>query len=172
MTPADAPEPLYETPGPVKGAQTIAFLQVVTLFGIGTTLSTVGSLGTWLTRLLEFFTDADVAVLHDDAFAVQLAGWTMLGAAVILGVLTWGIGAGKRWAQIGLAVLETALGASIAVGTGLLGNQALALVTVPFAVIPALGSVVLLVTGSANQWFAQHGWEPWYRRYYEKRNRA
>ncbi|WP_030160977.1 hypothetical protein [Glycomyces sp. NRRL B-16210] len=171
MTPHDAPEPLYEPPAGVKIAQTVAFLQVAGLFGIGVTLSTVGSLGTWLTRLLQFLTDADVETLKTDAFAIQVTGWTLVAASVTIGVTTWGIGAGKRWAQVVMVVLESALGAAAAIVTAVVGSSTLAFLTVPFAVLPMLAAAAALLTGSSNRWFAQRGWDPWYRRYYSRRRR-
>lgn len=172
MTPTDAPEPLYKPPDAVKVAQAVAFLQVAGLFGIGATLSTVGSLGTWLSRLTEFVTDIDVGTLQGDAFAIQVTGWVMVGTSIVIGVLTWGIGAGKRWAQVGMILMQTLLGLASVVGIVRVGSDTLAVLVLAFVILPTLAAAAVLLTRRANRWFAQNGWDPWYRRYYSRRRRT
>lgn len=171
LSPPPENEPLYKPPGSVVAAQVVAFFQVAFLFGIGSVVATLGSIGGWSLRLLALFTELEAAEAQRAAELVHVGGWTMVGISFLLGVLTWGLGQGKRWAQAAMVAAQALLALAAAAGTAQVGDAPLGFVAVCLLGLPALCAVVSLLSRSANQWFRQGGWGPWYDRYYARAGR-
>lgn len=174
MTPpvSPGPEPLYDKPGSIDLAQAMMWVQFATLSCLGVVLGVALWQGFGLVRLEWVFSDIDLGDFKAVLFPAALVTGALLLVALVYGVLTWGLGAGRRWAQVATFVLMPVVIASGVLGTASVSNSAWGLATSVFWIpFPAV-TVVTLASGTANQWFRQRGWDPWYRRYYSRRGRA
>jgi hypothetical protein len=168
---------LLTKPGTITAAQVMLWLQFSTVVccGAGAGLSTI--LSAELSRqirsgLNEFGLDA-----ANDALSVVLLAATvaLVLLSILIGVVAAKIGAGLRSAQVVAILLMLAfllpgcvgvygLTAGADTSTGAVSTPA-GLFALLWLAMPAV-TILCLVTGSANQWFRQRGWDPVRPRWY------